>query len=54
VPYPDASAQAQTHLELKTNPEGRWRKHAHVELMAPDNTTLVRFWLKEDLDTLPE
>jgi type I restriction enzyme M protein len=40
------------------NPEGRWRKFTHAELVARDKTSLDLFWLKDDsladLDNLPE
>lgn len=40
------------------NPEGRWRKFTHAELIARDKTSLDLFWLKDDsltdLDNLPE
>ena len=40
------------------NPEGRWRKFTHDELIARDKTSLDIFWLKDksltDLDSLPE
>jgi type I restriction enzyme M protein len=40
------------------NPEGRWRKFSHSELVARDKTSLDLFWLKDesltDLDNLPE
>ena len=44
--------------DVKTNPEGRWRKYSYAELMARDKTSLDLFWLKDksltDLDNLPE
>lgn len=40
------------------NPEGRWRKYKHEEILARDKTSLDIFWLKDkslaDLDNLPE
>lgn len=40
------------------NPNGRWRKYTHAELVARDKTSLDLFWLKDDsladLDNLPE
>ena len=40
------------------NPDGRWRKYTHDELIARDKTSLDIFWLKDksltDLDNLPE
>lgn len=40
------------------NPDGRWRKYTHAELVARDKTSLDLFWLKDeslaDLDNLPE
>ncbi len=40
------------------NPEGRWRKYSHKELIVRDKTSLDLFWLKDeslaDLDNLPE
>jgi len=40
------------------NPEGRWRKFSHDDLIARDKTSLDLFWLKDDsladLDNLPE
>lgn len=40
------------------NPEGRWRKFAHKEIIERDKTSLDIFWLKDkslaDLDNLPE
>jgi type I restriction enzyme M protein len=40
------------------NPDGRWRKFSHAELIARDKTSLDLFWLKDeslaDLDNLPE
>jgi type I restriction enzyme M protein len=40
------------------NPQGRWRKYSHAELIARDKTSLDLFWLKDDsltdLDNLPE
>ncbi len=42
----------------ETNPDGRWRKFTHAELVARDKTSLDLFWLKDDsladLDNLPE
>ncbi len=40
------------------NPEGRWRKFSHEQIIARDKTSLDIFWLKDkslaDLDNLPE
>lgn len=40
------------------NPQGRWRKYSHAELIARDKTSLDLFWLKDDsltdLDNLPD
>jgi hypothetical protein len=40
------------------NPDGRWRKFTHAELVGRDKTSLDLFWLKDDsladLDNLPE
>jgi type I restriction enzyme M protein len=40
------------------NPEGRWRKFSHEQIVARDKTSLDIFWLKDkslaDLDNLPE
>ena len=40
------------------NPEGRWRKFSHEQILARDKTSLDIFWLKDkslaDLDNLPE
>jgi type I restriction enzyme M protein len=40
------------------NPEGRWRKYSHEQIVARDKTSLDIFWLKDkslaDLDNLPE
>jgi len=40
------------------NPEGRWRKFTHAEILARDKTNLDIFWLKDesltDLDNLPD
>jgi type I restriction enzyme M protein len=40
------------------NPEGRWRKFSHTEILARDKTNLDIFWLKDesltDLDNLPD
>ena len=42
----------------ETNPQGRWRKYSHAELIARDKTSLDLFWLKDDsltdLDNLPD
>ena len=42
----------------KRNPEGRWRKYDHKDILARDKTSLDIFWLKDkslaDLDNLPE
>ena len=42
----------------ETNPEGRWRKYTHEQIVARDKTSLDIFWLKDkslaDLDNLPE
>ena len=42
----------------ETNPDGRWRKYGHAEIIARDKTSLDLFWLKDkslaDLDNLPE
>ena len=42
----------------ESNPEGRWRKYTHDEIMARDKTSLDIFWLKDqsltDLDNLPD
>ena len=42
----------------QTNPEGRWRKYTHEQIVARDKTSLDIFWLKDkslaDLDNLPE
>lgn len=42
----------------ETNPEGRWRKYTHDEILARDKTSLDIFWLKDksltDLENLPE
>lgn len=40
------------------NPEGRWRRFSHEQIVARDKTSLDLFWLKDkslaDLDNLPE
>ncbi|HSW64828.1 MAG TPA: class I SAM-dependent DNA methyltransferase [Dissulfurispiraceae bacterium] len=40
------------------NPEGRWRKFTHEQIISRDKTSLDIFWLKDkslaDLDNLPE
>ena len=40
------------------NPDGRWRKFSHEQIVARDKTSLDIFWLKDkslaDLDNLPE
>jgi type I restriction enzyme M protein len=42
----------------KRNPEGRWRKYTHKEILARDKTSLDIFWLRDksiaDLDNLPD
>lgn len=42
----------------ETNPEGRWRKYTHEEILARDKTSLDIFWLKDksltDLENLPD
>ncbi|SPD45069.1 HsdM family class I SAM-dependent methyltransferase [Cupriavidus neocaledonicus] len=42
----------------KINPEGRWRKFTHEQILARDKTSLDIFWLKDksltDLDNLPD
>ena len=42
----------------QANPDGRWRKFTHDQIIARDKTSLDIFWLKDqsltDLDNLPE
>ncbi|MDH5914439.1 type I restriction-modification system subunit M [Vibrio splendidus] len=42
----------------ETNPDGRWRKYTHEDVLARDKTSLDIFWLKDksltDLESLPE
>lgn len=42
----------------KENPEGRWRKYSHEEILSSDKTSLDIFWLRNDnildLDNLPD
>lgn len=42
----------------ESNPDGRWRKYSHADLIARDKINLDIFWLKDrtlaDLDNLPD
>lgn len=57
--YNPANRHARTETwHPEKNPEGRWRKFIHAELIARDKTSLDLFWLKDDsladLDKRPE
>jgi type I restriction enzyme M protein len=57
--YNPANRHARTETwHAEKNPDGRWRKFTHAELIARDKTSLDLFWLKDDsladLDNLPE
>ncbi|MFA0812948.1 class I SAM-dependent DNA methyltransferase [Microbulbifer epialgicus] len=55
---PDNRFERKATWTKKRNPEGRWRKYTHKEILARDKTSLDIFWLKDkslaDLDNLPE
>lgn len=61
-PFINAYKPGQRHKRVESwsekNPEGRWRKFSHEEILARDKTNLDIFWLKDqslaDLDNLPE
>jgi type I restriction enzyme M protein len=56
--HPADRHQRQETWHAETNPEGRWRKFTHAEILARDKTSLDSFWLKDkslaDLDNLPD
>ncbi|HPT50189.1 MAG TPA: class I SAM-dependent DNA methyltransferase [Accumulibacter sp.] len=50
--------ERQETWDEQTNPDGRWRKYTHEQIVARDKTSLDIFWLKDkslaDLDNLPD
>lgn len=55
---PKARQKRKETWHPESNPEGRWRKFSHKEILTRDKTSLDIFWLKDkslaDLDNLPE
>lgn len=55
---PKARNERKETWHPESNPEGRWRKFTHKEVLTRDKTSLDIFWLKDkslaDLDNLPE
>ncbi|MDA8404583.1 MAG: N-6 DNA methylase, partial [Desulfobacteraceae bacterium] len=56
--HPENINKRQETYHSETNPEGRWRRFAHEEILARDKTSLDITWIKDksltDLDNLPD